>query len=77
MRIALPSGTHGLNDEGRAGHIRTVEKRVQAFRAWRTRRQDYSPDRAAGKMIEPIDKYWEKLFADPITVPTAAGPILI
>jgi len=77
MRIALPSGTHGLNDEGRAGHIRTIEKRVTAFRAWLTRRQDYPQDRAAGKMIEQIDKYWKKLFADPITVQTISGPILI
>jgi hypothetical protein len=77
MRLALPCGAHGLNDEGRAGHIRTIEKRVKAFRAWLTHRKDYSQDRAAGKMIQQIDKYWEKLFADPITVQTPAGPILI
>jgi len=77
MRLALPAGTHGLNDEGRAGHIRTIEKRVTAFRGWLTRRQDYPKDRAAQNMIEQIDKYWEKLFADPITVQTAAGPIPI
>jgi len=28
-------------------------------------------------MIKQIDKYWEKLFADPITVQTPSGPILI
>ena len=28
-------------------------------------------------MIEQIDKYWEKLFADPILVQTPAGPVLI
>jgi hypothetical protein len=68
MRIALPSGTRGLNDEGDAGNIRTIEKRVTAFRLWLTRHKDYSQDRPAQKMIEQIDKYWEKLFADPITV---------
>ena len=77
MRIALPTGTHGLNDEGRTDNICTIEKRVKAFRVWLTRRKDYPQDRAAGKMIEQIDKYWEKLFADPITVQTASGPILI
>lgn len=77
MRIALPSGAHGLNDEGRAGHIRTIEKRVTAFRAWLTRRQDYSQDRAARKMIEQLDKYWKKLFADPLTVQTPAGPVQV
>ena len=77
MRIARPTGPHGLNDEGGTGNIRTIEKSVKAFRAWLTRRKDYSQDRAAQKMIEQIDKYWGKLFADPITVQTTSGPILI
>jgi len=77
MRIARPSGSYGLNDEGRTGNIRTIEKRVKAFRAWLTRRKDDPHDRAAGKMIEQIDKYWGKLFADPITVQTNSGPVLI
>jgi hypothetical protein len=77
MRIALPSGSHGINDEGRAGHIRTIEKRVRTFRAWVTGRKDYPQDHTAGKMIEQIDKYWKKLFADPITVQTPAGSVRI
>ena len=28
-------------------------------------------------MIEQIDNYWEKLFADPIRVQTSSGPVLI
>ena len=28
-------------------------------------------------MIKQIDKYWDKLFADPITVETPTGPIII
>ena len=77
MRIAPTSGRHGLNDEGQKGNIRTIEKRVKTFRAWLTRRKDYPQDSAAQKMIAQIDKYWEKIFADPITVETPAGPILI
>ncbi len=77
MRIAAPAGPHGLNDEGGSGHIRTIEKRVTAFRAWLTRRKNYPQDRAAQKMIEQIDKYWTKLFADPISVQTPSGLILI
>jgi len=77
MRIAAPAGSHGLNDEGGSGNIRTIEKRVTAFRAWLTRRKDYAKDRAAQKMVEQIDKYWGKLFADPITVQMPSGPILI
>ncbi len=77
MRIAAPSGRHGLNDEGQKGNIRTIEKRVKTFRAWLTRRKDYPQTSAAKKMIAQIDRYWEKLFADPITAQTPAGPILI
>ena len=77
MRIAAPAGSQGLNDEGGSGNIRTIEKRVTAFRAWLTRRKNYPQDRAAQKMIEQIDRYWKKLFADPITVQMPSGPILI
>ena len=77
MRIAPTSGRAGLNDEGQKGHIRTIEKGVEKFRAWLTSRKNYLQDPAAQKMIEQIDKYWEKLFADPITVQTPDGPVLI
>lgn len=77
MRIALPAGPHGLNDEGRKGNIRTIEKRVKEFRLWLTRRKEYQRNPAAQNMIAQIDKYWKKLFADPIAVQTAFGPVLI
>ena len=77
IRIAPSSGRHGLNDEGQRGSIRTIEKRVKKFRAWLTRSKDCRQDCAAQKMIEQIDKYWEKLFADPISVETPSGPCLI
>lgn len=77
MRIAVPSGPHGLNDEGSQNNIRSIEKRVTTFRAWLTRRKNYQQDHAAQKMIDQIDKYWKKLFADPITVQTPSGPLLI
>ncbi len=77
MRIAPTSGQAGLNDEGHKGHIRTIEKGVEKFRTWLIGRKNYPQDPAAHKMIEQIDKYWEKLFADPITVQTPYGPILI
>ena len=77
MRIALQSGRRGLNDEGHTGNIRTIEKRVKKFRGRLTRRKDYSRNPDAQKMIAQIDKYWEKLFADPITVQTPSGPIRI
>ena len=77
MRIAATSSRQGLNDEGPKGNIRTIEKRVKKFRAWLTRHKDYPRNPAAEKMIVQIDKYWEKLFADPIAVETPAGPLQI
>jgi hypothetical protein len=77
MRIAPNSGRRGLNDEGAKGSIRSIENRVTKFRAWLTRRKDYSQDPAARNMIAQIDQYWEKLFADPIAVQTPSGPLLI
>ena len=77
MRIAMPTGPHGLNDEGNQNNIRTIEKNVTTFRTWLTSRKDYPQDRPAQKMIEQIDKYREKLFADPITIQIPSGTILI
>ena len=77
MRIASPSGPHGLNDEGSKSNIRTLEQRVTTFRAWLTSRKYYDQSPDAQKMIAQIDKYWKKLFADPISVQTPSGPIQI
>lgn len=77
MRIAAPSTRRGLNDEGQNSNIRTIEGGVKKFRAWLTSRKDYPQNHDAQKMIEQIDNYWEKLFADPIRVQTSSGPVLI
>jgi hypothetical protein len=77
MRIAPNPGQYGLNDEGQKGSIRTIEKRVKKFRAQLVQRKDYPQNLAIQKMIKQIDKYWTKLFADPITVQTASGSVQI
>jgi len=77
MRIAPPSGRRGLNDEGQNGNIQTIEGSVKKFKTWLTGSRDYPKNRDAQKMIKQIDNYWDKLFADPITVETSAGPARI
>jgi len=77
MRIAPQSGRRGINDEGQKNNIRTIKQRVTKFRAWLTSRKDYAHNQDARKMIAKINKYWKKLFADPITVQTPSGPIRI
>jgi hypothetical protein len=77
MRIAPLDGTHGLNDEGTAEAMTTIRQRVEIF----SKELDTDPKLAADslciKMAEQIDRYRDKLFADPITVDTPNGPITI
>jgi uncharacterized protein YbaR (Trm112 family) len=77
LRIAPRSAGRGLNDPGRAGHIHSIEQRVNAFRARLTTRPDYPRNPKAGRLIAQLDKYWGKLFADPISVQTPSGPITV
>ena len=77
MRIAPKRGNRGLNHDGMESTIGLVEQGVKKFRLWLTSRKEYSTNQGYKKMIEQIDKYWEKLFADPITVDGPAGKIRI
>ena len=75
MRMTLPAGNDGLNDNGQDSDIKTIERRVKKFYNWLIGK--YSDKKDYKKMIEQIEKYWEKLFADTITVRTSAGKIKI
>lgn len=71
MRIAQPSLKKGLNDDGdEHTSIQTIEKKVRKFRQSKKLQKRAKTDVAYQKMLEQIDKYWEKLFADPIQVQT-------
>jgi hypothetical protein len=72
LAIALPQGKKGLNDDGQDADIKSIEKKVTLFRS------QMMPETAEyEKMIAQIDKYWKKLFADPITVNTPTGHVTI
>ena len=75
MRITVDDQHQGLNDDGQNVDIKTIKEGVEAFRRWLSNDSRYSQDNAYGKMIAQIDKYWEKLFADPITVDTPQGKV--
>jgi len=77
MRIALPNGTKGLNDEGATEDMSSIRGRVQKFRKSLDRDPKLAADRLCVKVAEQIDRYGEKLFADPITVNTPHGSIII
>jgi len=75
LRIALPEGKNGLNDDGDEKDLKTIEKKVTEFRHWLV--SDEKRKETYLKMIEQLDKYWEKLFADPLVVNTPEGQIII
>jgi hypothetical protein len=76
MRIACPENNQGLNDEGDED-IKTIESRVKKFRHSARIVALASSDASYHKMVKQIDKYWDKLFADPIEVETPTGTIMI
>jgi hypothetical protein len=77
MRIAPADGSNGLNDEGETETMSTIRQGVEQFR----RNLDSDPELAADplgrKMAEQIDKYGDKLFAEPIRVDTPDGLVVI
>lgn len=74
MRIAQPDSNNGLNDEGDSD-IATIKERVSEFRHSEVINELAATTIAYRNMVKQIDKYWEKLFADPIEVTTQTGTI--
>jgi hypothetical protein len=77
LQIALPDSAKGLNDTGRDVEIKTIEQGVSNFRTTLMKSKIYDEDKGCQKMIAQIDKYWDKLFADPICVETPTGTYVI
>ncbi|MFH1028687.1 MAG: transposase [Pseudomonadota bacterium] len=75
LDIAMPDGENGLNDDGGAAELKTVARRVNEFRQWLQSTKDLAKEKGFHKMLEQIDKYWDKLFADPIRAETPDGPV--
>ncbi len=73
MRIAPQTSNKGLNNEGASVRICTIEKEVSKFKKKIVNAKEYKKNEHHQKMIEQIDKYWEKLFVDPIVVETCDG----
>jgi len=73
MRIAPVGENKGLNDEGSPKAMATIRQGVERFRSSLDETPHLLIDRLSKKMARQIDKYGEKLFADPITVQTPLG----
>ena len=77
MRVAEIGGTAGLNSGSDPVPLGPIQKAVEQFRKEITSRSDYDSNPSWRAMIAQIEKYKDKLFADPITVQTARGPLVI
>ena len=77
LSIAIPQNNKGLNDDGLEADIRSIEEEVKIFRREITSYKEFYRKDDYKKMIKQIDKYWLKLFADPIKVNTPNGPASI
>lgn len=73
MRIAVSDGKKGLNDDGENADIKTIQRAVTIFRNSDKIKAAVEKNVDYKNMVKQIDKYWEKLFADPIMVTTATG----
>ena len=73
MRIAPVGGSKGLNDEGSPKAMATIRQGVERFRSSFDEIPHLLTDHLSKKMARQIDKYGEKLFADPITIQTPLG----
>ncbi|MBW1678067.1 MAG: transposase [Deltaproteobacteria bacterium] len=76
MRIALPGGTNGLNDEGATNMI-SIREGVMKFRKSLDQNEKLASDFLCGKMAEQIDKYLDQLFNDPMMVDTPSGSVIL
>jgi len=77
MQIALPGGKKGLNDDGNDADIKTIKEAVTNFRNTKKLKQAANENIGYKKMVKQIDKYWDKLFADPIEVINSKGEKVI
>jgi hypothetical protein len=77
MRIAEIGGADGLNSGSDPISLGPIGRAVEQFRQETTSRSDYGSNRGWKAMIDQIDNYQDKLFADPITVKTPRGPLVI
>ena len=77
MRIAQIDGAAGLNSGSDPVAMGPIQKAVEHFRQQLTSRSDYASSPHWKAMAAQIDKYWDKLFADPLPVSTPSGVRLI
>ena len=77
MRIAVIGGKNGLNDDGEVSDMDSIRRKVGRFRHRLDTEVKLSADPLCDKLAAQIDKYADKLFADPIRVQTPSGSVMV
>lgn len=77
MRVAPKGASQGLNCDGMDEDMQTIEKAVELFREQIRPKAADPLNKDLKKMLKQIDKYYDKLFADPIIVQTPSGEVAI
>lgn len=68
MRIAPKDGGDGLNENNDSVEIETIESSVQKFLDDTKDKVEFSTTARMKSFFDQLEKYWDKLFADPITI---------
>jgi len=77
MRIAEPAGRNGLNDDGTEKSMNCIKNAVGMFRSKLGKNALFKKDVLCRKLAKQIDKYDDRLFADPIEINTPSGTMSI
>ena len=72
MRITDKNSKEGLNDEG-DNDINAIEKAVKKFVKELQKDSVFCKTKKGKKFLKQINKYWDKLFADPILIEMENG----
>ncbi len=77
MGIAESAEANGLNDDGTEAAMESIRTAVTRFRKSLDTNPKLASDLLCRKMAKQIEKYNDKLFADPIHVDTPSGKVTI
>jgi len=78
LSLTVSENKKGLNDDGDDdNNMKNIAQKVKQFRDEIMADEKLFQVDSYKNMIKQIDTYWDKLFADPITIETSNGQVII
>ena len=77
LRITDPENTKSLNDDGDDVSMRTIKQQVTQWKATVNLTQRAASELAYKRVLTQLNKHWDRLFAEPITVINKKGTFVI